>query len=113
MAAFFGGCASLTGAAIAGAFESRLGPGLAAAAPWLVLATAMWAGVAWPDLRGRSRRGLVAIAVAAMWVAAVSLAAAGVVAFLTGVGVAFAASRALLRRGSGGVSAATMDAHQT
>jgi hypothetical protein len=110
MAAFFGGCSALTGAAIAGAFESRLGPGLAAASPWLVLAVLMWGGVVWPDLRGRRRRGLVALGVGAMWVAAVSFAAAGVVAFLVAVGLAFVGSLALLRREPGGASAATMDA---
>jgi hypothetical protein len=111
MAAFFGGCASLTGAAIAGAFEARLAPALVAAAPWLLLAVLMWAGVVWPDLRGRRRHGgLVALAVGAMWVAAVSLTAGGVVAFLGGVTIASFGSRLILRPPSGGGSAATMDA---
>jgi hypothetical protein len=110
MAAFFGGCACLTAAAIAGAFEPRLAPALVAAGPWLVGAAAMWAGVVWPDLRGLSRRGLRALAVGAMWVVAVSLAAAGVVAFLCGVAVALVCSRALLRGRSTAGCAATMDA---
>src|SRR2546421_4688579 len=70
MTAFFGGCACLTAAAIAGAFEARLAPALVAAAPWLVGAAVMWAGVVWPDLRGLSRRGPRALAVGAAWVVA-------------------------------------------
>jgi hypothetical protein len=110
MVAFFGGCAFLTCAAIAGAFEAQPGAALLAALPWLVAATLSWAGVVWPDLRGRAHRGLVALAVGASWVAAVSFAAAGVVAFLVGVGLAFGASRVLLRGVAEEASAATMDA---
>jgi cytochrome c oxidase assembly factor CtaG len=110
MTAFFGGCSALTAAAIAGGFETRLWPGLLAAAPWLALAALMWAGVVWPDLGGRPWRGLRALAAGALWVGAVSLAAAGVVAFLTGVALAFACSRPLLRARSEPGPAATMDA---
>lgn len=98
MACFFGGLACLAMAAIAWF------------APWLLLAAGMWAGVVWPDLRGRRHRAAASLVVGALWVVAVALSAAGVVAFLAGVAVAFAGSWPLLRRPSEERSAATMDA---
>ena len=98
MACFFGGLACLAMAAVSWS------------APWLLFATATWALVVWPDLRGRRHRTASSLAVGALWVGAVALAAAGVVAFLAGVGVALAGSWPLLRRPSAERSAATMDA---